>query len=75
MGSLRYLTYIRLDTLYGVGLISGYMETPYQMHLNAAKRILHHIKGMINEDMFYTSSNNFKLVGYSDSDWGRDFNE
>jgi hypothetical protein len=25
--------------------------------------------------MFYTSSTNFNLVGYSDSDWGRDLDE
>ena len=27
--SLRYLTYTKLDILYGVGLISRYMETLY----------------------------------------------
>jgi hypothetical protein len=51
------------------------METPDQSHLNAAKRILRYIKGTINEGMFYTSSKNFNLVGYSDSDWGRDLDE
>jgi hypothetical protein len=25
--------------------------------------------------MFYTSSKNFNLVGYSDGDWGRDLDE
>jgi hypothetical protein len=75
VGSLRYLTCTRPDILYGVGLISRYMETPDQSHLNAAKRILRYIKGTINEGMFYTSSTNFNLVGYSDSDWGRDLDE
>jgi hypothetical protein len=40
--------------------------------LNATKRILHYIKGTINEGMLYTSSKNFNLIGYLDSDWGRD---
>jgi hypothetical protein len=75
VGSLRYLTCTRPDILYGVGLISRYMETPDQSHLNAAKRILRYIKGNINEGMFNTSSTNFNLVGYSDSDWGRDLDE
>ncbi|KAG6405608.1 hypothetical protein SASPL_133200 [Salvia splendens] len=44
VGSLRYLTCTRPDILYGVGLISRYMETPSQSHLNAAKRILRYIK-------------------------------
>jgi hypothetical protein len=51
------------------------METPDQSHLNAAKRILRYIKGTMNEGMFYTSSKDFNLVGYSDSDWGRDLDE
>ncbi|KAG6425054.1 hypothetical protein SASPL_115477 [Salvia splendens] len=45
VGSLRYLTCTRPDILYGVGLISRYMEKPSQSHLNAAKRILRYIKG------------------------------
>jgi hypothetical protein len=75
IGSLRYLICTTPDILYGVGLISRYMETLDQSHLNAAKRILRYIKGTINEGMFYTSSTNFNLVGYSDSDWGRDLDE
>jgi len=43
--------------------------------LNAAKRILCYIKGTINEGMFYASSKTFNLVGYLDSDWGRDLDE
>jgi len=69
------LTCTKPDILYGVGLISRYMETPDQSHLNAAKRILRYIKGTINEGMFYTSSTNFNLTSYSDSDWGRDLDE
>ena len=52
LGSLRYLTCTRPDILYGDGLISKYMETPDQSHLNAAKRILHYIKGTINKVCF-----------------------
>jgi hypothetical protein len=73
--SLRYLKCTRPDILYGVELISRYMETLDQSHLNTAKRILRYIKGTINEGMFYTSSNTFSLVGYSDNDWGKDLNE
>jgi len=75
VGSLRYLTCTRPDILYGVGLISRYIETPDQSQLNAAKRILRYIKGTINEGMFYTSSTNFNLTSYSDSDWGRNLDE
>ena len=75
VGSLRYLTCTRPDILYGVGLISRYMETPSQSHLNAAKRILRYIKGTLNEGILYPSNQEVKLIGYSDSDWGRDLDE
>ncbi|KAJ4961986.1 hypothetical protein NE237_021896 [Protea cynaroides] len=61
--SLRYLT------CYGVGLVSHYMEALTTTHWMTTKRIMHYIKGTLNFGLFYSSSNDFKLVGYSDSDW------
>ncbi|XP_028052578.1 uncharacterized protein LOC114257062 [Camellia sinensis] len=75
VGSLRYLTCTRPDILYGVVLISRYMKTPDQSHLYAAKRILRYIKGTINDGLFYKLIDDFSLVGYLDSDWGRDLDE
>eukprot|EP00268_Persea_americana_P053619 TRINITY_DN60865_c0_g1_i1.p1 TRINITY_DN60865_c0_g1~~TRINITY_DN60865_c0_g1_i1.p1 ORF type:complete len:349 (+),score=54.58 TRINITY_DN60865_c0_g1_i1:103-1047(+) len=37
VGSLRYLTSTRPDIVYGVGVISRFMETPSQAHLVATK--------------------------------------
>ncbi|XP_020578757.1 uncharacterized protein LOC110023608 [Phalaenopsis equestris] len=75
VGSLRYLTCTRPDILYAVGLVSRYMETPTVTHLKTAKRIMRYIKGTIDFGLFYSSSNNFKLVGYSDSDWAGDMDD
>jgi hypothetical protein len=75
VGSLRYLTCTRPDILYGVGLVSRYMETPDQSHLFAAKRILRYIKGTHSDGLFYQSGGDLNLAGYSDSDWGRDLDE
>ncbi|XP_022870803.1 uncharacterized protein LOC111390052 [Olea europaea var. sylvestris] len=44
VGSLRYLTRTRSDILFGVRLISRYMETSIMTHMKAAKRILRYIK-------------------------------
>lgn len=49
VGSLCYLTCTRPDILYGVGLISRYMETPDQSHLYVEKRILRYIKGTVDD--------------------------
>ncbi|XP_074336676.1 secreted RxLR effector protein 161-like [Apium graveolens] len=41
----------------------------------AAKRILRYIKGTLDHGLFYTHSQNSKLVGYSDSDYGCDLDD
>jgi Reverse transcriptase (RNA-dependent DNA polymerase) len=38
VGNIRYLTIIRPDIVYGVGLVSRYMEEPKSSHLLAAKQ-------------------------------------
>ncbi|KAM1182925.1 hypothetical protein ACFX19_001361 [Malus domestica] len=48
------------------------MENPTTTHLKTAKRILRYLKGTVNFGLFYSSSSNYKLVGYSDSDWAGD---
>ncbi|KAJ4719087.1 Retrovirus-related Pol polyprotein from transposon TNT 1-94 [Melia azedarach] len=72
VGCLRYLTCTRPDILYATGLVSRYMETPTTTHFKAAKRILRYLKGTTNFGLFYSCSDNFELVGYSDSDWAGD---
>ena len=72
MGSLRYLTSTRPDITYGVGLISRFMESPRQSHLQAAKRILRYVQGTQSDGIFYSSSHDNNLVGYTDSDWAGD---
>ena len=75
VGSLRYLTITRPDIVYGVGLVSRYMETPRESHWLAAKRILRYIRGTLNYGLFYNFGEDAKLFGYSDSDWGGDQDE
>jgi hypothetical protein len=75
VGSLRYLTCTRPDILYAVGVVSRYMEHPTTTHLKAAKRILRYIKGTTNLGLYYSVSDDYKLVGYSDSDWGGDVDD
>ncbi|XP_038985581.1 secreted RxLR effector protein 161-like [Phoenix dactylifera] len=75
VGSLRYLTCIRPDILFGVGLVSRYMKAPTSSYLKVAKRILRYIKGTLNYGLFYSFVDNFTLVGYSDSDWAGDVDE
>ncbi|XP_026451722.1 uncharacterized protein LOC113352061 [Papaver somniferum] len=56
VGSLRYLTSTRSDIVFCVGLISRFMESPKQSHLQAAKRILRYISDTIDYEILYNST-------------------
>lgn len=51
------------------------MEKPKQDHFVAAKRILRYIKGMLNHSLFYTYSQDAKLVVYLYTDYGGDMDD
>ncbi|TYI07124.1 hypothetical protein ES332_A10G205300v1, partial [Gossypium tomentosum] len=48
VGSLMYITFIKLDIMHSVSLISHYMKNLSKNHLLAAKRIFHYLKGTID---------------------------
>ncbi|XP_070679118.1 secreted RxLR effector protein 161-like [Malus domestica] len=75
VGSLMYLTFTRPDLMYGVSVISRYMERPTEMHLNAAKRILRYVKGTIDYGVFYNSQGGSYFVGFTDSDYAGDIDD
>ena len=68
IGSLRYLTCTRPDILYTIGLVSRYMENPMITYFKVAKRIICYIKCTIYFGLLHSFSNDYKLVGYNDSD-------
>jgi hypothetical protein len=45
------------------------MEKPRSSHLKTAKRIFRFVKGIASYQLFYSSSYNLEIIGYSDSDW------
>ena len=45
------------------------MEFPKHTHWKAGKRILRYITVTTNFGIQYTSNSNFKLIGYTDSDF------
>jgi len=75
VGSLRYLTSTRPDLSLSVGVVSRFMEEPVQTHWKAAKRILRYIQGTVAQGLFYSSTEDHRLVGFSDSDWCGDVDD
>ena len=70
VGNLMYLTATRPNIMHAVSLISIFIERPKETHWQTAKRILRYVKGTKRYGILYTTSENFELIGYSDSDLG-----
>lgn len=75
VGSLRYLTCTRPDLSLSVGVVSRFMEEPVYSHWKALKRILRYIRGTESLGLFYSKTKEYKLLGYSDSDWCGDVDD
>ncbi|KAJ8616030.1 hypothetical protein MRB53_035402 [Persea americana] len=62
------------EKLINLSVVSRFMENPSQTHFGAAKRILRYIAGTAEFGIWYSSkcsmTDNGKLYGYSDSDFG-----
>uniref|UniRef100_A0A2N9FY74 Integrase catalytic domain-containing protein n=1 Tax=Fagus sylvatica TaxID=28930 RepID=A0A2N9FY74_FAGSY len=75
VGSLMYLTATRPDLMYVVSLISRFMASPTELHLQAAKRVLRYLKGTVDLGVFYRKKGNGELMAYTDSDYAGDVDD
>ncbi|XP_060668087.1 uncharacterized mitochondrial protein AtMg00810-like [Ziziphus jujuba] len=73
--NLMYLTATRPDVMFVVSHISRFMDCPTKLYLQAAKRILRYLKGIIDFGVFYKKGGNEKLIAYTDSNYARDLDD
>ncbi|KAK9675641.1 hypothetical protein RND81_11G020800 [Saponaria officinalis] len=69
VGGLNYLSHTRPDIVFSISVISRFMHNPTLHHYGAAKRILRYVAGTSDLGIWYKKVSDFKLVGFSDSDW------
>jgi len=69
VGGLIYLTHTRPDIAFSVGVISRFMQQPSKVHYRAAKRVMRYIAGTLEYGIWCSKTSNFKLFGFTDSDW------
>lgn len=73
IGALLYLSVnARPDLSLSVGLLGRKVSQPNNMDWSAAKRILQYLNTTKDWKLRYGSKDNWKLVGYTDSDWAGD---
>ena len=70
IGSLNYAAICtRPDLSTAVGMLSKFMQNPGKEHWVGIKRVLRYIRGTLSHGLVYSSSDSFRLLAYSDSDW------
>ncbi|KAL6327608.1 hypothetical protein AAG906_021899 [Vitis piasezkii] len=66
---LIYLTITRPDLVYAVHILSQFMDTPRQPHLDAAYKVLRYVKQTLGQGIFLPSTGQLELTAYCDADW------
>lgn len=75
VGCLMYLAATRLDLMYVINLVSRFMGSPSEHHMQVIKRVLRYVKGTMDFGVMYKRNGNEKLVAYSDSDYAGDLDD
>jgi histone deacetylase 1/2 len=69
VGTLQYLTFIRLDICFTVNRVCQFMHDPTNSYWAAVKRILRYLKGTKSYGFHITWGSSFALHGFTDADW------
>ncbi|XP_058765320.1 uncharacterized mitochondrial protein AtMg00810-like [Vicia villosa] len=69
VGKLNYLTVTGPDISFAVSMVSQFLKSPCQEHMDAVVRILRHIKRALGKGLVYEDKRHTHIVGYSDADW------
>ncbi|XP_062013804.1 secreted RxLR effector protein 161-like [Rosa rugosa] len=75
VGCLMYLAATRPDLMYVISLISRFMGSPTELHMQAVKRVLRYLKGTVDLGILYKRNGNEKLEAYTDSDYAGDLDD
>ena len=72
VGILIYLSHTRPDIAYAVSVVSQFMHTPSEEHMNAVYRILRYLKCALGKGLLFSKNDASNIEGYTDSDWAGD---
>ena len=69
IGSLMYLKNTNPYIFFVVNTLSQYLVDPKRVHLVVAKHVMIYLKGTLDYGLCYNEDHEFRLFGYTDSDW------
>lgn len=69
VGKLIYLSHTRSDIAYVVSVVSQFMHSPKEEHLEAVMRIVRYLKGTPGKCIVFKKNSHLQVAAYSDADW------
>ena len=69
VGRLICLSHTRPDIAFAVSVVSQYMHSPKESHLEAVYEILRYLKGSPRKGLFFKKGDSKKVEIYTDADW------
>ncbi|CAL2245578.1 unnamed protein product [Prunus armeniaca] len=69
VGRLIYLSHTRPDIAYAVSVVSQFMHSPSEDHMNIVLRILRYLKSAPGKRLMFSKHGHLNIDGYSDADW------
>uniref|UniRef100_A0A803QQ29 Reverse transcriptase Ty1/copia-type domain-containing protein n=1 Tax=Cannabis sativa TaxID=3483 RepID=A0A803QQ29_CANSA len=69
VGKLQCFTITRLGISYSVNTLSQFLLVPRATHMNAALRVLQHVKATPGRGIYFAVDSEVKLRAYTDLDW------
>ena len=69
VGRLMYLAHTRPDLAYAPSVVSQFIHSPSEEHMNAVIRILRYLKSSPGKGILFTKGDSLDIKGYTDVDW------
>lgn len=70
-----FLTHTRPDISFAVSIVSRFMCSPQEPHLQAVKHIYRYLKGTTNFALLYKRGEEDNICGFTDADWAGDVHD
>nr|GFC91227.1 uncharacterized mitochondrial protein AtMg00810-like [Tanacetum cinerariifolium] len=68
IGTLLYLTASRPDLQFAICMCARYQARPIEKHVHAVKRIFRHLRGTVNQGLWYPKDSSIALIAFADAD-------
>ncbi|RVW36389.1 Retrovirus-related Pol polyprotein from transposon RE1 [Vitis vinifera] len=75
VGRLIYLSHTRPNIAFAISVVSQYMHSLKESHLEAVYKILRYLKGSPGRGLFFKKSDSKKVEIYTDVDWAGSAND